>query len=312
MDKKSNPTAQELNPKKSTFMKKIVKGIVVVAIAFIMAFTAKAQDNVFNMHKALPNSELRQLVNRNPWMPAVYQASKGQDIDLTVITIVDDKLVNDVVVGSDTTVFWKIRPYTGWKLSVGIGGSADFSLGDNPDKNFGGALDIRFGYAMRRFGIDAFIGMSTIGTVKGRELGFYNFGVMPYGTIGRWGQDDQNRFDIGAIIGVQQASASVYDAYKTEDGMVWGDSGRKSTMPRAMVGGFLRYERRAFMGATRFAIEAGAVVYGAKAAYHQYAENVTTGEVLIDRNQSVNTPHVMATLKFVLGFDLGRSANNYK
>lgn len=293
-------------------MKKIKS--IVAAIMLIMAFNvnANAQDSIFNMHKALPNSELRSLVNRNPWMPAVYQASKGQDIDLTVITIVDDKLVDSVVVGSDTTVFWKIRPYTGWKLSVGLGGSADFAFGDNPKNIYGGSFDVRIGYAQRYYGLDVAIGMSSIGTVKGRELGFYNLSLMPYGTIGRWGQDDQNRFDIGAIVGVQQASASVYNSYQSKDGMMWGESGRSTTMPRAMVGGFLRYERRAFMGATRFAIEASVVTYGAKASYEAYAENVTTGEVLIDESKSVNIPHLQAQIKFVLGFDLGRSANNYK
>lgn len=276
---------------------KLIKIVVVMTIV-LGEFTMAHAQNTFNTHVAMSNSELRQLFDERPWLLGVYQESKGQDIDLTTIAV-------------DSTIFWKIRPFTGWRLSFAAGASADFSLGDNPEKMYGGVAEIKFGYAMRRGGIDVGVGLSTIGTQKGREFGLYNLSVNPYLTPFRGGVDDQNRFDVGVVIGVQQATAAVYDSYKADDGMVWGDSGRKTTMPRAMVGGFLRYERRQFMGPNRFAIEASVTTYRAKATMSQYAENITTGEVLIDRNESVNIPHIQVQLKLCWAFGLGKTARNY-
>jgi hypothetical protein len=294
-------------------MKKNLKKGLVIVFAFV-AFNANMNaqsDETFNMHRAMSNRELRALVTEKPWMLGVYQASKGQDIDITTISIIDDLTVDDKVVGSDTTVFWKVRPFTGWRLSIGAGANADWSLGDNQEFTWGGVAEVKLGYAMRRIGLDAAIGLTTIGTQKGRELGYYSLSVQPYVTPFRGGADDQNRFDIGAIIGVQQAAAAVYDTFESPDGMIWGDSGRRTVGPRAMFGGFLRFERRKFMGASRFAIEASVTAYEAKATYSQYYENVSTGEVLLDKEESSKVPHIQAQLKLCWAFDLGRTQTNY-
>lgn len=250
---------------------------------------------------------------QNPWAGKLYNDVRGRDVDVATVAVVRDELTNGIVTGTETEVFYKARPYTGWKFGVGLGASADFELGNNAydPESYGATIDIRGGYQGRRLGLDVGLGLSDLWKHGDTIYGKYNISIMPYVTPFRWGKDDQNRFDLGGIVGVQQATEVVYDSYETEDGLMWGNTGRKTTAPRAMVGGLLRYERRQFMGGLRFALEASVVTYGSSASYRSYLENVTTGEVLVDQEASVDMPHVQAQLKLVISFGCGKIYTNY-
>jgi len=282
------------------------------AIAAVVCFATtnvNAQSQSFDMHKALSNKELRKMVNERPWMLGVYQASKGQDIDLTTMVVTDDKYKGEDFQSTDTTVFWKIKPYTGWFIGVNAGVSTDFADGDQPN-NIGGVAEIGLGYAARKYGLGAWLGYSGMGSHG--KFGYYTLAVKPYYTPWRGGTNDQRRLDIGAIAGVMQATSKSFDMYQSEDGTIWGDATGSTTAPRFMYGAFIRYEWRQFMGGHRFGIELAGMTYNAKSSYSYYFDNVSTGEVLADRTASMNTRHFNIQLKFTWAFGLSKSKNNYK
>lgn len=287
----------------------IFKAALVAALFVFANANAQTQYDTFDMHKAMSNRELRALVNEKPWMLQVYESSKGRDIDLATIVLTDDKYRGEEVVSSDTTIFWKMRPYTGVRFIASVGLATDFASGESPT-SIGADVQIGLGWANRKIGADVMLGYSRIGQNGG--VGYYTMSAKPFYTVWRGGSYDQHRLDIGGDFGVIQAKSKAYDVYQSADGTIWGDAGGSTTAPRFMYGAFVRYEWRQFMGPHRLGVELAAVTYTANSSYSYYFDNVSTGEVLVDRAASTNTRHFNIQLKLVWSLGFGKSKNNYK
>lgn len=264
-----------------------------MAIVAISTLTATAQTSTF---AGMSNNELRKELEATPWKSEVKFAAGGQDIDILTITRTED---------GDTTVFWKIRPYTGFRLSGEVGFSADWAKkGEN---RFGVATNIGIGYVRRSWGFDFFAGLNGLG----KEKGFMQLTLQPFYTPLRWGVEDQNRFDIGLIGGVQQANAS--SAVRFEDSTSWSNQRLSTSLPRLCGGAFLKLANRQFMGGHELGLKVSAIVYMPTSRYSHYSSVVEDGKErdVLDMKSRFENAHVQLQVSLTWSFCTGKVRKNY-
>lgn len=285
--------------------------VIALAITIFSASVANAQEQNIRTtvnFSQMSDTELQALFMRFPWMVGVYQASKGQDIDLTTISLEDEVTSPNGEKKMETKVWWELRNYTGVRFSIEAGGSGDFVLNDTTGtarSKVGGSISAGIGYVARRGGCDFYLGLSGIGTT--RVFGYYNLTLQPYITPFR-SHDELRRFDIGAIVGVQQAPATAYASFSEEN--IWGGGGRTTTNPRAEVGAFIKYQHRFFKTGSALGIKLSGEVFSASTSFEEYFENVTTGEVLIDQSIKVKDLHAQVKLTLTYDFVVGGRKSN--
>lgn len=264
----------------------------IVAISTLA--NATAQTSSFS---GMSNNELRKELESTPWKSEVKMASAGQDVDVLTISQTED---------GDTTVFWQLRPYTGFRFNAELGFSADWQKkGEN---RFGGAVNVGIGYVRRSWGFDFFAGLNGLG----KEKGLMQLTLQPFYTPLRWGSADNNRFDIGLIGGVQQASAS--SAVRFEDSTSWSNQRLSTNLPRLCGGAFFKLAHRQFMGGHEFGVKISAIMYMPTSRYSHYSsvveEDGKEDEVLNAKSRFENA-HIQLQVSLTWSFCTGKVKKNY-
>lgn len=264
----------------------------IVAIATTLA-TVNAQTSTF---AGMSNNQLRQELTSTPWRAEVKMASAGQDVDVLTISQTED---------GDTTVFWQIRPYTGFRLGAEAGFSATWRK--NGANRLGAAVNIGIGYVRRSWGFDFFAGLNGLG----KEKGLMQLTLQPFYTPLRWGSADNNRFDIGLIGGVQQASAS--SAVRFEDSNSWSNQRLSTNLPRLCGGAFIKLAHRQFMGGHEFGVKISAVMYMPTSHYSHHSSVVENGkeEEVLDKKSRFENAHVQLQVSLTWSFCTGKVKKNY-
>lgn len=264
----------------------------IVAIATLA--TVNAQTSTF---AGMSNNELRKELESTPWKSEVKMAAGGQDIDILTITRAED---------GDTTVFWKIRPYTGFRFNAEVGFSADWQKkGEN---RYGVATNVGIGYVRRSWGFDFFAGLNGLG----KDKGLYQLSLQPFYTPLRWGVEDQNRFDIGLIGGVQQALASSTASF--EDTNNWSNQGIATTTPWLCGGAFLKLAHRQFMGGHEFGVKISAIMYMPTSSHEHFSSLTDENgkeDVLLDKKSRFENAHVQLQVSLTWSFCTGKVRKNY-
>ncbi len=274
-------------------IKKMKKNIL-MAIVAIASTLATVNVNAQDSAAVKSNNELRARYMSKPYEAEVKFHSAGQDVDVLTISRVGED--------GDSTVYFKLRPYTGLYFTAEVGYSADFSREYAP--RHGAAFAGGVGYTRRHWGVEVTLGLNGLGEQKGR----YALSVKPYITPLRWGAE-RNRLDLGAIVGFQQAPAASTSKYG--DSLAWGSMELGTMGPRFSVGAFLDYNHRSFMSGHSWGIYASVILYNPTARFSSRAENITTGETLHESSRRFENLHVQVSVGISYRFVTGKEKKNY-